>query len=175
MSQEPQADPLPLLLDLDGAEFDGRYRYRLWRTWDEGADRLTWVILNPSTANAVKPDPTMTKCIGFARRWGFGSIEIVNLYAFRTPKPRLLRAAIAEHGEPYAVGPRNDQYILDACARAKTVVAAWGAQKGAEGRASVVKTLLRESPSIVCLGFTQARQPLHPLYIPYDTAPEPFA
>lgn len=159
---------------LCGADLDGPYRYRLWRIWDELGDRLAWVMLNPSTANEMDPDPTMTKCMGFARRWGFGGIEIVNLYAFRTAYPKILRAAIKEHGEPYAVGPRNQEYIESVLSRAKTVVAAWGARPFAIDRAAAIQTTLALHPNHICLGITDEGHPRHPLYIPYARVPQPF-
>lgn len=164
-----------LPLGLSGAELDGRYRYRLWRIWDEGAERLAWVMLNPSVADGTSDDPTIRKCIGFARRWGFGSIEVVNLYAFRATAPRVLHAAIKEFGEPYAVGPRNEDSLIEVCTHAKTVIAAWGAKDFAGKRAASVKrTLLERLPSVLSLGRTEGGEPRHPLYVPYDTAPEPF-
>lgn len=168
-------DVVPLF-SLDGAEFDGPYRYRLWRAWDEGADRLLGVLLNPSKAGTTDDDPTTRKFMGFARRFGFGSIELVNLYAFCATQPRVLHAAIKQHGERYAVGPRNDAEIVAACGRAKTVFAGWGAKKFAEERAAAVKQLLRDNhQNVLCLGKTEGGQPRHPLYLPYDTVPEVFA
>lgn len=165
-----------LPLGLSGAELDGRYRYRLWRIWDEAGERLVWVMLNPSVADGTSDDPTIRKCMGFARRWGFGSIEVVNLYAFRATAPRVLHAAIKEFGEPYAIGPRNEQSVLDVCGRAKTVIAAWGMKDWAVSHAARVKrVLLEQRPSVICLGRTEAGQPRHPLYVPYEKTPEIFA
>lgn len=177
--------PLPVVSDDAGAEFDGRYRYRLWRAWDPDGRRLLGVLLNPSVAGAGwdERDHTVTKFMGFARRFGYGAIEIVNLYAFRTTHPRVLAAALREHGDLYAVGPRNDQVILEACGRASTVIAAWGSQKFlpardrlATGRADVVKKILRENhPNVLCLGRTADGHPRHPLRLAYSTVPEVFA
>lgn len=164
-----------LPLGLSGAEFDGCYRYRLWRIWDESRDRLAWVMLNPSVADGDSDDPTIRKCMGFARRWGFGSIEVVNLYAFRATDPRVLHAAIKELGEPYAVGPRNEDSIIEVCTRAKTVIAAWGTKDFAVPHAAAVKrTLLERIPSVLSLGRTEGGHPRHPLYVPYDAPPESF-
>lgn len=170
-----QNDVPVLPLGLSGAEFDGRYRYRLWRVLDHGSDRLGWVMLNPSTASASTDDPTIRRCLGFALRWGFGSIEVVNLYAFRSMQPRILRAAIKEHGEPYAIGPRADEYLVAACGNCKTMIAAWGTQSFAAARAKSVASLLRtHHPNVLCLGRTETGQPSHPLYLSNDIVPEVF-
>ncbi|TMF61888.1 MAG: DUF1643 domain-containing protein, partial [Chloroflexi bacterium] len=68
-----------------GATFsaDRRYRYRLWRRWDGARPVVAFVMLNPSTADARRDDPTIRRCIGFAKSWGFGGVEVVNLFAYR--------------------------------------------------------------------------------------------
>ena len=71
----------------------GRYRYHLWREWDATLPTVIWILLNPSTADASVPDPTLKKCIGFAKRWGFGSVVVRNLFCLRTPKPKVMKAA----------------------------------------------------------------------------------
>src|SRR3954468_18218250 len=101
---------------------DGLYRYRLWRIWDDLAPVMVWVMLNPSTADADVDDPTIRKCIGFAKRHRHGGIILANLFAWRTTDPRELPRA----ADP--VGPANDEHIRWAC-RAPllaTVVAGWG-------------------------------------------------
>lgn len=160
-----------------GAQFDGPYRYRLWRTWDEDSPHLLGVLLNPSVAGAGwdDKDPTVTKFVGFAQRLGYGSLEIVNLYALRTTYPKVLASTIQERGEPYAIGPQNDAEILAACARASTVIAAWGSQPFIEKRAETVKQLLRENhASVVCLGRTADGHPRHPGRLAYATELEVF-
>lgn len=166
------------LFDDCGAEFsdDRLFRYRLWRIWNEDLDRILWVMLNPSDADESADDPTIRKCLGFSRRWGYGSVEIANLFAFKSPYPRDLVQRIRTKGEASAVGPDNDDAIVQACGRAKTVVAAWGATKIARGRAAVVGDLLRaHHPNVVCLIRNADRSPGHPLYIPYVTPPRVFS
>jgi hypothetical protein len=169
-------DALVLPMGVSGAEFDGHYRYRLWRVWDEEADQIGWVMLNPSIAGASHDDPTIRRCLGFARRWGFGSIDIVNLYAFRATRPKMVLAAIKKYGEPYAIGPRADENIVSACGRCKTMIVAWGTQNFALERAEAVASLLRaHHPNVLCLGRTEGGQPRHPLYLPNNTVPEIFS
>lgn len=99
----------------------GRYRYRLSRTWDASKGRAVFVMLNPSTADADQDDPTIRRCVGFARSWGYGELAVVNLFAWRATKPRDLLAA------PDPIGPDNLSRIREAVRGAGVVVAAWGA------------------------------------------------
>jgi len=142
------------------------YRYRLSRTWDPTGPVVTFVMLNPSTADAEVLDPTVRRCLGFARAWGFGSLEVVNLFAFRATDPRDLLRADAP------VGPANDRAILGAVSAADRVVVAWGARGAHLGRAAAVAGLLHAGPSRpLGLGTTKGGQPRHPLYVRADTRP----
>ena len=154
-----------------GATFDGtgRYRYALWRAWDGDAPRVAFLMLNPSTADARRDDPTIRRCIGFARSWGFGSVEVVNLFAYRTPDPEVLRRA------PDPVGPENDRYLRRAARRAQRLIVAWGNRGGLLGRDEAVMRLLRKDGTVHCLGRTQAGHPRHPLYLRKDAKPRRFA
>ena len=153
-----------------GAEFDGTgaYRYSLWREWDSLRPIVAFVMLNPSTADTAKDDPTIRRCASFARSWGFGSMEVVNLFAYRTSEPRRLLHA------PEPVGPANDGYLLDAASRAHTLIVGWGVHGGLLDRGREVLGLLAGRSQLHCLGFTQAGQPRHPLYIRRETVPVPF-
>jgi hypothetical protein len=137
----------------------GPYRYLLSRRWGLGAPAL-FVMLNPSTADATDDDPTIRRCIGFARRWGAPAVEVVNLYALRATRPRDLFA----HAAP--VGPDNDDAIAGAAARAGAIVVAWGVHGARDPRrAARVLELLRGHP-IACLGVNRGGEPRHPLYLP---------
>lgn len=150
---------------------DGRYRYRLGRRWGEGAS-VTWVMLNPSTADARRDDPTIRRCIGFSRMWGFGALEIVNLFALRaTEPPALLRAYL--DGEDLA-GPMGLRVTRDVLAGGAVghVVAGWGnIHPRLAASAEAVRTLLPASSW--CLGVTGRGQPRHPLYVRGDVLPVP--
>lgn len=139
------------------ATFDatGTYRYSLVRSWESSLPRICFVMLNPSTADAERDDPTIRRCMGFARAWGYGSLEVVNLYAFRATHPTVLFRAT----DP--IGPENDVYIRETAGQAVQVVVAWGNHGARYQRASDVLPLLR-SPH--CLGRTAIGQPCHPLY-----------
>ncbi|MEX2446608.1 MAG: DUF1643 domain-containing protein [Dehalococcoidia bacterium] len=136
---------------------DGRYRYSLRRSWDAGP-HVVWVMLNPSRATAEEDDPTLRRCAGFSRRWGFGSLEVVNLFAAVATEPADLR----RFEDP--VGPANDRALRAALVGADLVVAAWGAGHGGLlGRAARVR---RRLDGAWCLGVTASGDPRHPLRLP---------
>ncbi len=155
-----------------GATFDpaGTYRYTLWRTWDSSRDRVAFVMLNPSTADHRVDDPTIRRCIGFSRSWGFGSLLVVNLFAYRTPSPKELAQAKAP------VGPKNDHYLRYAARRADTVVIAWGTHGVLYDRHRHVLDMLsaRTRQSLSCLGVTAGGYPKHPLYLARSTRLSPW-
>lgn len=138
-----------------------RYRYLLTRTTGAARSRLAFVLLNPSTADAQRNDPTIRRCIGYAQRWGFGRLEIVNIFAYRTTYPRELWA----QDDP--VGAGNDAWIRRVARRADRVVAAWGAHGSALGRSTRIAQLL-DGVEVWCLGMTGAGEPRHPLYLRAD-------
>jgi hypothetical protein len=154
-----------------GAHIEGDYRYRLWRTLASGgrSGRLLFVMLNPSTADATINDPTLRRCISFASDWGFGSLEVCNLFAYRATDPEVLARL------PDPIGPENDRHLLAAAARAETIIAAWGGRGDLKGRAAQVKALLVCCRPLFCLGLTKGGAPRHPLYVRRGTAPIPFA
>lgn len=137
----------------------GEYRYLLTREWDPAAEKLTFVMLNPSTADADLDDPTIRRCISFAKREDFGGLRVVNLYAFRATDPKVMKR------QPDPVGPDNDHWIRDAVL-GRTVIVAWGANATAE-RALELRTLLA-GELVYCLGTTKQGHPRHPLYVRGD-------
>ncbi|WP_300643648.1 DUF1643 domain-containing protein [Nocardioides sp.] len=143
----------------------GQYRYRLTRTWRPEQPRATFIMLNPSTADAEHDDPTIRRCMGYARDWGLGGLIVVNLYAYRATDPDDLWKA----ADP--VGPDNDAHlraVLDAAAIAGApVVAAWGANARSERGAEVMQF----AGAVTALGLTKAGQPRHPLYLRKDAQP----
>lgn len=142
----------------------GLYRYYLTRTWAPGP-RMVFVMLNPSKADANIDDQTVLKCVGFAERFGCGSIAIVNLFAFRATDPKDLAAA------GYLAGPDNDFWLLSACVAADHVVYAWGANasKPPIGRQAwhVSAMLGRHVDAPLCIARTAEGYPQHPCMAPY--------
>ncbi|HEV2343460.1 MAG TPA: DUF1643 domain-containing protein [Actinocrinis sp.] len=134
------------------------HRYLLEHRWGAAAP-MVFVMLNPSTADATREDPTMRRCLRFARREGCGGLIVVNLFAPRTTDPSIL----ATHPDP--VGPDNDQILCAAVGRGTPVVAAWGAHGALHARDQAVLRLLYPA-RLSCLGRTAHGQPRHPLYLP---------
>lgn len=154
---------------LAAAEFssDRVHRYRLDRAWDLGnARRLVVIGLNPSTADELVDDPTIRRCIGFAKRENCGGLIMVNLYSLRATNPADLKSATHR-----GAGHTNDDFILAACKTPNAIVlAAWGSQGSwIWTRAGVVDWHLREhSIRLYSLGLTRDGQPRHPLYVKGD-------
>lgn len=146
---------------------NGRYRYWLRRTW--GPDLATFIMLNPSTADAAVDDPTIRRCVGFARAWGLGGIHVVNLYALRSTDPKGLWV------DPDPVGPENDDFLARAFAQARAsrspVVGAWGANARSERVERVLELARTVDVSIQALAVTGKGQPRHPLYLKGDLVP----
>jgi hypothetical protein len=153
-----------------GATFDitNTYRYTLWRGWSIDHPQVTFIMLNPSTADAQRNDPTIRRCIEFAQRWGFGSLEVVNLFAYRAANPHALLNA------KNPVGAENDQFLMRAVARSACVVAAWGTKGTLLDRDKPVLQLLAHWRNVKCLGLTREGHPRHPLYVKGDTALKVF-
>ncbi len=159
----------------------GGYRYLLWRSWGEESNQhpasLAFVMLNPSTADAHVDDPTIRRCIGFARAWGFNDLVVVNLFALRATDPTVVAAALAA-GRPDPVGPENDDAICAAAFTVSDVVLAWGAfDPGKASRATLqarvnrVLELVTPGNRVWTIGdLTKGGAPRHPLYLP-STAP----
>ena len=135
----------------------GLYRYSLTRRWDSGVGRCVFIGLNPSTADAKVDDPTIRRCMGFTRNWGYNELIMVNLFAYRTPHPELLKKAL----DP--VGPNNRRAVTRSCQSATLVVAAWGAHGTFLDQADRLSTIWSQIP-VHCFGTTLSGQPLHPLY-----------
>ena len=152
-----------------GAVVVGRYRYSLSRWWRRVGPRIAWVMLNPSTADAAQDDPTIRRVVGFSKAWGFTHVEVVNLFAYRTPSPARLWERRCD-----IVGPQNRDYLRAAIFAADRVMVAWGAAKDGRIAAQVdaVKAIVRPAGILPqCLGTTQSGAPRHPLYLAADTKP----
>lgn len=148
---------------------DQRYRYTLYREWADVFDPvrvLNFVMLNPSTADGRKDDPTIRKCVGFAKCVDFNAIRVVNLFAFRATQPRDL-----DHYRKFGkdiTGTLNDSYVGELPPE-ETVVAAWGAQFHNKDwrNTRVAQTIKLLNRPLLCLRKTDSGQPWHPLYVPY--------
>lgn len=168
-----------------GAVFDEtrRYRYSLWRRWGfdecemfpmpEARNRdaklrmhISFIGLNPSTADQSINDPTVSRCVRFAKEWGFRSMSMLNLFAFRAADPKVMKA----DSEPIG-GENNGRCIQWFAENSGLVIAAWGNHGSYLGRSKSVKSTLRACGLVHHLGLTKAMEPRHPLYLRSDTQP----
>lgn len=142
----------------------GQYRYKLTRPGDMTATRgpAVFVMLNPSTADASVDDPTIRRCMGFARAWGCDGIVVVNLYAFRATQPSDLWI----QSDP--VGRENDNWLIGVAHEAEEIVCAWGVNARPERVAEVTAILMTACGRLRCLGATKSGAPRHPLYVRAD-------
>ena len=169
------AQPEMLFTATDGcsAEFspDRVYRYTLTRQWDDGKC-IAWLMFNPSSATAESDDPTIRKCIGFSRRWGYGRLVIVNLYAVRSSDPSRVKRLT----DP--VGPLNNYWITKAVSEAREVVCAWGCAQHLSTINSriheAINLIVPDDCPLICLGYRKDGHPRHPLMVSYDTPRQPF-
>lgn len=139
---------------------DRKYRYYLERIWEPALPLAVFCMLNPSTADAFKNDPTVRRCYGFARSWGKGGIVVVNIFALRSTNPAGLKSTI----DP--VGTGNDDFIMAAARASDEVICAWGTKGSLNGRAKRVRDMMfRGGIKTVCLEKTNDGYPKHPLYV----------
>jgi hypothetical protein len=158
----------------------GSAEFSLCRTWRYRLDRefldvpnfrrIAWLMLNPSTADEMKNDPTVNRTCIWSSEWGFRFSTVINVYAFRSPKPKDLWTAV----DP--IGPLNDQTIMRVVSAAELVICAWGVHAKRNGRAKqVIDTLLaagQPRSKFKALVLTKDGIPGHPLYL--EKNPTPF-
>jgi hypothetical protein len=151
-----------------GAKFSAcrRWRYLLWRSWDARKPVANFLMLNPSTADEFKLDPSCTRARNYAERWGYGALIVTNIFGWRSTDPAALRAV----KDP--VGRGNDHAILQAAKESKIVVCAWGNHGEHLGRGAAVMQMLRaQNVPLHCLKLNGGGHPAHPLYLPGTLKP----
>ena len=143
------------------------YRYDLNRVWDAAKGSVLFVMLNPSTADERRNDPTVERCERRARSMGYGSLWVVNIFAYRATDPKDLRRAASP------IGPLNDDVLTKAAENADCVIAAWGAHGDHHQRGHAVRDMLwARGVSLHHIGLTKMGHPRHPLYVGYDIKPQ---
>ena len=145
---------------------DRRYRYWLEAKLSDNDGICMFLMLNPSTADEVQSDPTVTRAKGFARSWGFGTLWVCNIFGLRATQPTVLRK------DPEPIGAENDKHILDFALKADKLVCAWGNHgEHLDRGARVMEILETQAPDVRLghLGITLKNQPKHPLYLRADT------
>lgn len=151
-----------------------RFRYYLAEYPANGpVKKLTWVLLNPSTATAEKDDPTMRRVRGFTERMGCNAWEVLNVFAMRETYP----INVFHAGPKNAMGERNGAFVADKLANAEMAMCAWGTmgtEQAVWGEHAEAIRAAQERGVLYCLKHTKDRHPQHPLYVPYDVEPEPY-
>lgn len=141
---------------------DRKYRYALWRIWDEQKPVCMFIGLNPSTADEYADDPTIRRCESFAGSWGYGGLCMANLFALVSTDPNALRGC-------ESLDSGYDDWLVYLAARSGKVVACWGDFSVARDRGEAIRQLI---PNLYCLGTTKGGQPKHPLYLSKKTGLE---
>ncbi len=144
------------------------YRYSLKRWWSGDYPQISFIMLNPNRADELHNDPTISRCINFAYDWGFGSLEVVNLFAYCTSDPLELRRV----SDP--IGKDNDHFLVQAVANAYYTVIAWGTQGTLLGQNRHVLDLLAQTEHVYCFGLTKEGHPRYPLYLKKHTSLQKF-
>jgi len=152
---------------------DRTYRYVLWRTWDSDLPHVTFIGLNPSTADEVEDDPTIRRCINFAKYWGdYGGIYMLNLFAFRATNPKEMKKT------RLPIGHDNLNYMLYYFSRSALIIPAWGNNGTHRNEDKKLMDIIKSSrvfsKKTYCLGTNKTGTPKHPLYVKGDTSLIPF-
>ncbi|MES2737248.1 MAG: DUF1643 domain-containing protein [Verrucomicrobiota bacterium] len=142
------------------------YRYELWRRWDASKPHVLFIGLNPSTADETTDDPTIRKCVTYAKTWGYGALCMANLFAWRATDPDEMKIV----SDP--IGPENDATLVRLSKEAPLTVVAWGNHGTHLSRSASVLGMLG---NVHCLHRTKEDQPGHPLFLSANLAPVLFS
>lgn len=141
-----------------------KYRFALWRIWDDSKPLIMFIGLNPSTANEHEPDPTIKRVTKFAYKWGYGGFYMMNCFAFVTAYPK-------ELFKPYAEIEENDRWLKLISERCSEIIFAWGTFEAAKYRA---EELCEMFPNGKALVVNKDGSPRHPLYVKGDIVPKKY-
>jgi len=148
-----------------------KWRYHLKQVWDDTKPNLLWMMLNPSTADETQNDPTVERCEQRARQWGYGGVEVYNIFAYRATDPSDMKA----QAEP--IGPDNDKWAAEFAKQSQHTLAilGWGEHgKHRDRGAEVLKIIQSHQGQVQVLKVNKSGHPKHPLYIGYKQKPQPF-
>ncbi len=148
------------------------YRYKLVWRWSDAPLLYVW-MLNPSTADHEKTDNTIAGLIKRARIWDYGGLCVINLFAFRSKSPAIMK----QFGDP--VGPENDRMIIEtlqaAASEGSPIIAGWGRHGRHAARDDWAKDMARKLEIALCaLEINDDGSPKHPLYVLHATKPQPW-
>ena len=160
------------MLSSSGATFSPcrRWRYLLWRRWDASKPVANFLMLNPSTADEVKLDPTCARARDYAERWGYGALIVTNVFAFRNTDPNRMKAV----KDP--IGKDNDAAIVRAAKESALVVCAWGNHGAFLDRSTEILRMMKATGiALHALRVNANGEPAHPLYLPGKLKPISYA
>lgn len=142
---------------------DGLFRWSLTRCWGKGA-YVCWIMLNPSSADAVQDDPTIRRCMAWSRRWGYGGLKVVNVWPYRTSSPAELRRWLKVNGQAheFRLYGQNTKVIEATAKDAGLVIAAWGTNGGVRSD-EIASGLGFDGVDLHCLGHSMDGYPIHPM------------
>ncbi len=138
------------------------YRYQLWRIWDNSKPNVMFIMLNPSTADSETNDPTIRRCIGYAKSWGYGGVYVGNLYAYRATDPKQLKLV----DKP--IGDDNIKHINEMMTKCEKIVCAWGNHEGRPDH------IFSNFNNLHYIKLNADGTPAHPLYLKKDLEPKVF-
>ncbi len=141
---------------------DRKHRYALWRVWNNKLPKVLFIGLNPSTADEVKDDPTIRRCINYAKDWGYGGYIMGNIFAYRSTDPKNLKIT----NDP--IGIDNNSWLIKLHSEASLTIGAWGNHGKYLDRGEEVSNLI---DNLYCLRITKEGHPSHPLYLPGNLEP----
>lgn len=142
-----------------------QYRYTLWRWFRPGNRYVNFICLNPSTADETNDDPTVRRCINFAKDWGYDGLCVTNIFAYRATIVANMKA------HPTPVGPENDMKLVAVAKEADLIICAWGQHGQFLGRSQEVLKLIDGPLHYLRMGKVE---PWHPLYLPGNLKPTPW-
>lgn len=147
-----------------------KYRYTLVRKFHDvpKPNYLIFLMLNPSKADEIADDPTIKRCISFAKQMGYDGLLVLNCYAYRSTDARQLKLV----ADP--IGPENDNYIKSYASLFPDVICAWGNNAEKHRAASVVKILKEVGAKMWCFKINGTGHPKHPLFVSSNQEPIPF-
>lgn len=148
-----------------------KYRYSLTRLWDENKPCVLFIMLNPSTADAEYDDPTIRRCINFAKNWGFGGLNVCNLFAYRSTDPLELLRINNPQGE-------DNLYCLEYyISVSEKIICAWGNEpvlKKINSDMQIMELIYKQKEKVHYLELSKKGTPKHPLYLKKDLQPKLF-
>ena len=140
----------------------GNYRYSLWRIWDDTKPMMMFIMINPSKADADNDDPTIRRCIGFAKSWGYGGFYVGNLFGYRATDPKELKKVDNPRGR------FNYDNLLKMSRKSDIIVCAWGNKLGAPSKE------IQSLGDLYYISVNNDGTPGHPLFLKGDLNPQPF-